>query len=118
MTDHSERTTAVTTRNNHPRRPYRSEYETEPEWLHACMAWLDHTFPKRVQQQRRIQEWAALYEEGQVAAIVTRIRDLLDIAEWTPEQKEEADRLCAEYLSGRAAARARMDRMNKENAGS
>ncbi|QYF98274.1 hypothetical protein [Microbacterium sp. PAMC21962] len=88
-----------------PRRPIRSDFASEPEWLTACAVWLDFTFPARVQQRERIREWDRLALEADPVALRGRIADLLFADDLTPEDDVELDRLIAAWKTLRHESR-------------
>lgn len=88
-----------------PARPRRGDFASEPEYLIACLVYLDHAFPERVQKRERAAEFARLEMEADIDRVVARIRDLLRLDEWDEAQQEEGDRLMAIYLDHRRRER-------------
>lgn len=88
-----------------PQRPRRVDFGSDPEYLVACLVWLDHTYPERVQHRERIAEYARLELEADEQRVIARIHELLKIDEWDEGQQEEGDRLAALYLEYRRQAR-------------
>ncbi|AZC14563.1 hypothetical protein DT073_13355 [Microbacterium sp. ABRD28] len=76
----------------HPERPRRVDYRSDPDFLVACLVWLDHTFPKR---RKRIAEWQRLERESDVDYVRERLRELLALDESTEEEDAEFARLAA-----------------------
>lgn len=89
----------------HPKRPRRADYDSDPAYLVACLVYLDHEYPERRDFARRVAEWEALEREADHERVVARIRELIALDDWTDDQQEEADRLMAIYLENRRAAR-------------
>lgn len=78
-----------------PQRPNRADYDSDPAYLVACLVWLDHEYPERLDYARRVAELERLERESDPAYVRSRLRELLDADD--PESAAEWQRLVAIY---------------------
>ena len=83
------------------KRPKRRHYESEPNFLLACLRYLDAKYPGREGQRKRVAAWARWERESAVErnpnALRDRIRDLVELDEWTDDEAAEFGRLAAAW---------------------
>lgn len=79
------------------KRPKRKHYESEPDWLLACLRYLDARYPGREGQRKRVAAWARWEREHDAEALRARIRELVELDEWTDDEAAEFDRLAAAW---------------------
>ena len=87
------------------KRPKRRNYDSEPDFLMACLRYLDAKFPGREGQRKRIAAWARWEREHDPEAILPRIRELLRCDDLTPSEDAELDRLMDAWKTLRRNAR-------------
>lgn len=83
------------------KRPKRRNYDSEPDFLLACLRYLDAKYPGREGQRKRIAAWERWTLEHDPDALRARIRELVALDEWTSDEAAEFDRL-AEAWRNRA----------------
>lgn len=79
------------------KRPKRRHYDSEPDFLLACLRYLDTKFPGREGQRKRLAAWRRWEEEHDPDVLRSRIRDLVELDEWTDAEAAEFDRLAAAW---------------------
>lgn len=79
------------------KRPRRHNYDSEPDFLIACLRYLDAKHPGRKGQGKRIAAWNRWSVESDVESLRIRIRDLILADELTPGESDELDRLIADW---------------------
>lgn len=84
-----------------PPKPRRSEFDNEPDFLVACLEWLDYTFPERGRagQSARVAEWRRLEASTDREAVRARIRALIARDDWSTDDAAEFDQLAATWKS-------------------
>lgn len=87
------------------KRPKRKHYESEPDFLLACLRYLDAKFPGREGQRKRLAAWARWTQEHDAEALRRRIRDLVELDEWTDGDAAEFDRLVSAWKAQRRSVR-------------
>lgn len=83
------------------KRPRRRNYESEPDFLLACLRYLDAKYPGREGQRRRIAAWRRWEIERDAEPDVARLRELIALDALTDAEADEFDRLAAEYREHR-----------------
>lgn len=86
-----------------PRKPHRADFNAEPEFLVACLEWLDYSFPERGRSDRsaRIAEWRQIDVAASLERTRLRLRELIELDDWTPGEATEFDELAATWRSSR-----------------
>lgn len=79
------------------KRPRRADFASDPEWHVACLRYLDAKWPGREGQRKRIAAFARWDAEHSTERVRTRLRELVEIDDWTAEQADEFDRLAAAW---------------------
>lgn len=97
------------------KRPRRHRYESEPEFLLACLRYLDAKYPGREGQRKRLTAWRRWDEEHDVDALRARIRDLVELDEWTDDEAVEFDRLAAAWRNRARSVRPTPDTTERHN---
>lgn len=87
------------------KRPKRRHYESEPDFLIACLRYLDARHPGLEGQRKRAAAWQRWAEEHDPAGVRSRIRELLRVDDLTPDEDAELDRLIAAWKTLRHNAR-------------
>lgn len=75
------------------KRPRRRDYASEPDFLLACLRYLDAKFPGREGQRKRIAAWQRWSAESDTETLRARIRDLILADNLTDEESAELDEL-------------------------
>lgn len=96
------------------KRPRRHRYESEPDFLLACLRYLDTKYPGREGQRKRLATWRRWNEEHDDAALRARILELIELDALSPDEDDELDRLIALWKAQRASVRPTPD-IKKEN---
>lgn len=88
-----------------PQKPHRADFDTEPEYLVACLEWLDYSFPERGRNGRsaRIAEWRQLEADADLERTRSRLGELIELDDWTPDDAAEFDELAASWRSSRTS---------------
>lgn len=81
------------------KRPRREQYASEPDFLLACLRYLDTKYPGREGQRKRVIAWQRWTLEHDTEALHARIRELVALDEWTADEAAEFDRLAAAWRS-------------------
>ncbi len=81
------------------KRPRRRDYDSEPEWLNACLRYLDAKWPAREDQRKRVQAFARWDAEASIepARVIERLRELIVRDDLTPDEEAEFERLADLY---------------------
>lgn len=79
------------------KRPHRRDYDSEPDWLNACLRYLDAKWPAREDYRHRIAAWKRWDAESDVEKLRSRIRDLILADDLTAEESDELDRLIHDW---------------------
>lgn len=91
------------------KRPKRRNYDSEPDFLLACLRYLDAKFPGREGQRKRIAAWARWEREHTPDSLRKRLVELIDLDDWTAEDAAEFQRLAALWRERVRAARTSPD---------
>ncbi|MFS0794587.1 hypothetical protein [Microbacterium sp. 1P10AE] len=75
------------------KRPRRRDYGSEPDWLNACLRYLDAKWPAREDFRKRIAAWQRWSVESDTETLRARIRDLILADTLTDEESAELDEL-------------------------
>jgi hypothetical protein len=59
------------------KRPRRADYASEPDFLIACLKYLDAKFPGREGQRQRVAKWRRMSERHDADVLRDRIRELV-----------------------------------------
>lgn len=85
-----------------PRKPHRADFDSEPDFLLACLEWLDYSYPERGRDQSaRIAEWRELDEAAEFERVRARLRELHALDEWTDDDEAEFDVLAEAWKTAR-----------------
>lgn len=87
------------------KRPKRKHYDSEPDFLLACLRYLDAKFPGREGQRKRVAAWRRWEHENSPDALRARLRDLVELDEWTDTEAAEFDVLAAAWRKRARSAR-------------
>ena len=79
------------------KRPKRRRYESEPDYLLACLRYLVAKYPGREGQRKREATWRRWTEEPDADALRRRIGELIQLDDWTSDEAAEFDRLVAAW---------------------
>lgn len=79
------------------KRPRRHNYGSEPDFLNACLRYLDAKWPAREDYRHRIAAWNRWSAESDAESLRARIRDLILADELTAEESDELDRLIHDW---------------------
>ncbi|MEV8265847.1 hypothetical protein AB0P00_17050 [Microbacterium sp. NPDC077057] len=91
------------------KRPKRKQYESEPEFLLACLRYLDAKYPGREGERKRLTVWQRWEGEREPDALRARIRDLVELDDWTDAEAAEFDRLAAAWRNRARSVRPTTD---------
>lgn len=75
------------------KRPKRERYASEPDYLLACLRYLDARYPGREGQRKRVAAWQRWTVEHDADALRRRIWELFELDPWTDDEADEFDRL-------------------------
>lgn len=90
------------------KRPQRGSYASEPDYLLACLRYLDAKFPGREGQRKRIaafRRWER--ETADDDRLRERIRELIERDEWSASDADEWGHLIVAWLARKADPRLR-----------
>lgn len=87
------------------KRPKRRNYASEPDFLLACLRYLDAKYPGREGQRKRLVAWRRWEierdTEPDVESLRARIRELVAIDDLTEDEADELARLSVEWRAWR-----------------
>lgn len=86
------------------KRPRRSEYKSEPDYLNACLRYLDAKYPEREEQRKRVAAWMR-WEMETDERLRARIGELILADDLTDAEDDELDRLTDEWKARRRRGR-------------
>lgn len=79
------------------KRPRRDEYGSEPDFLLACLRYLDAKYPGREGQRKRVIAWQRWTLEHDAEALRARIRELVELDDLTDAEADEFEKLAAAW---------------------
>lgn len=93
------------------KRPKRRKYASEPDFLLACLRYLDAKYPGRKGQRKRLVAFARWDAEAEPERVIARMRELIELDRpFTPAEDVEFDELVVAYRAQRKANRSKEKR--------
>lgn len=79
------------------KRPRQRNYDSEPDFLLACLRYLDAKYPGREGTRKRVAAWQRWNEEHDADVLRSRLRELVELDAMSPADEAEFDRLAAAW---------------------
>lgn len=96
------------------KRPKRRNYESEPDFLLACLRYLDAKYPGREGQRKRLAAWQRWEIERDAEPDIARLRELVALDDLTDAEAAELARLSTEYVEWRRITNPRHTKKEKK----
>ncbi len=100
------------------KRPKRRNYESEPDFLLACLRYLDAKYPGREGQRKRLATWRRWEierdSEPDVESLRARLSELIESDDWTEADADEFAQLSIEWREWRRTTDPRHTKKEKK----